>query len=95
MTTRFLREPSAPEIHRRLQVTGNVSVGLVRFKGILGGERVVVTSDRVLGEILRHPDLYQIPPHRRSLISQLTGDGLLVTNGETHKVGRLSEWASL
>lgn len=92
--TRFLREPPNDQIQRRLLETQNASVGLVRYKGMLGGERVIVTSDKALGEILRQPDLYQVPPQRRLIIGHLTGDGLLFASGETHKVDRLSECAS-
>lgn len=53
MATRILREPSGRQICRRLQGTRHESVGLVGSKGLLGGERVIVTSDEALGEILR------------------------------------------
>lgn len=83
--SRTLLEPTSQQIHRRLQATPNASVGLVRFKGMLGGDRVIVTDDKALGEVLRHPDLYEIPPHRRSILGHLTGDGLFYSTGETHK----------
>ena len=86
----MLREPTSEQIHRRLQATPNASVGLVRSKGLLGGDRVIVTSDEALGEVLRHTDLYEITPHRRTNLGHLVGDGLLLATGEAHKVGRPS-----
>ena len=94
MANRILREPSGRQIYSRLQGTQHASVGLVRSKGILGGERVIVTSDEALGEILRQPDLFEIPPQRRLVTGHLLGNGLLAASGETHKVNIPSECAS-
>ena len=58
---------------------------------MFGGDRVIVTGDEALGEVLRHPDLYEIPPQRRSVLEHMTGDGLLFATGEAHKVGRPSK----
>ena len=62
---------------------------------MFGGDRVIVTDDKALGEVLRHPELYEIPPQRRSIIGHLTGDGLFLSAGETHKVGRASRCDSV
>lgn len=61
--------------------------GLVRYLYWFNRERVLVTSPRVLAELLvtKNSDFAK-PPVVRSILEPLLGDSLLLAEGEEHKV---------
>ncbi|KAH0837735.1 hypothetical protein AYO21_09358 [Fonsecaea monophora] len=60
--------------------------GLIRLKGFLNADQVLVTSPKALAEILvtRSYD-FPKPDKDRTFLRQLIGDGLVVAEGEQHK----------
>ena len=63
--------------------------GIIRYKGLLNSERIMITSPKALGEVLvtRNYDFIK-PNHFRSGLGRLLGIGILLAEGEEHKMQR-------
>ena len=61
--------------------------GILRYLDIFNREKLVVTNPKALAEILVHKSYDFIePPHFVSGIGRILGVGLLLAEGEEHKV---------
>lgn len=62
--------------------------GLIRYYIVGNLERVMLTSPKALAEVLVHK-VYQFPKPEfvRLNLGQVTGHGVLLAEGEEHKVG--------
>jgi len=61
--------------------------GLICFHDLFNVERVVPTSPKALAELLSTKAYdFEKPPNIRSLLGNIQGFGLLVAEGENHKV---------
>ncbi|KAM0796362.1 cytochrome P450 [Usnea florida] len=82
---KFFKEPRAPEV---LEYTTNTpNEGLLRYTGMLGADRILVTSDVGLHEVL-HEKSYLLDKWdvSKRIVGPLLGDGILVAEGDRHKI---------
>ena len=69
--------------------------GLIRYKGLLNTERILITSPKALGEVLVHKNYDFIKPGQlRHGLGRILGVGILLAEGEEHKVLALGKWRS-
>jgi cytochrome P450 len=63
--------------------------GLIRYKGLLNSERIMVTSPKALSEVLTTKSYEFIKPtHIRSGLGRILGVGVLLAEGNEHKMQR-------
>lgn len=63
--------------------------GMIRFLDIFNAERIPFVSPKALAEVLVHKSYDFIkPPRFTSLLAEITGIGLLLAEGDEHKVQR-------
>ena len=61
--------------------------GLIRYKGTFNKERLLITSPKALGEVLVHKNYEFIKPAQlRQGLGRILGVGILLAEGEEHKV---------
>lgn len=61
--------------------------GLIRYTHIFNSDRVLITSPKALGEVLVTKNYEFIkPPQFTTGLGQLLGIGILLAEGEEHKV---------
>lgn len=83
--TGLFSEPRAPEV---LKLSLNVkNKGLVRYSGLLGGERILVTDPEGLHEVLQEKG-YSMEKWKtvKRILEPVLGSGILTADGELHKV---------
>lgn len=81
----FFNEPRAPEVSKLLINARNK--GLVRYSGILGGDRVLVTDPEGLHEVLQEKSYsMQKWETTKRILGPILGGGILTAEGELHKV---------
>ncbi|KAH8675851.1 cytochrome P450 [Xylariales sp. PMI_506] len=63
--------------------------GLIRYLGAFNGERILITSPKAFSEVLvtRNYD-FEKPPQVKAAVARLMGLGVLVAEGEEHKIQR-------
>ena len=63
--------------------------GLIRYLGLLNAERLLITSPKALSEVLvtRNYD-FEKPSQMRATIGRMLGVGILLAEGEQHKIQR-------
>jgi hypothetical protein len=67
--------------------------GLIRYYMVGNMERVLVVSPKALGEVLVSKCYdFQKPEITRLQLSRITGRGLLISEGEHHKVSQVSRY---
>ena len=82
---RFLIEPQSHECKKWLQSIPNN--GLIRYYGIMGRERVLVTDPQGVKDILQLETYkFEKPPALRTVLQGLLGDGLVTAEGQNHRV---------
>lgn len=82
---RFLVEPLPEQLEQWAREIPND--GLIRYKGILNKEKLLVTDPQALHQILAiQPYSFRKPPAITKIIRSLLGDGLVVVEGDVHKV---------
>ena len=80
-----LKEPKAPDVYRYMNQTPNN--GLLRYSGMFGAERVVVTSLEGLREVLQEKSYkFHKSQIAKRIVGPLLGDGILIAEGDVHKV---------
>ncbi|KAF2157494.1 cytochrome P450 [Myriangium duriaei CBS 260.36] len=63
--------------------------GLIYFRGFLYQDRLLVTSPKVLGELLVTKSYdFEKPKPLRDFLRQVLGDGLIIVEGDVHKFQR-------
>ena len=71
----------------RKYILNTPNEGLLRYAGMLGADRILVTSDAGLHEVL-HEKSYLL--HKwdvaKRIVAPLLGDGILFAEGDIHKV---------
>lgn len=78
-------EPTGDDCLRWMQAVEND--GLIRYLGLLNSERILVTSTQGLAELFQtRPYDFVKSPGIRKLLVVLLGDGLVVAEGNRHKV---------
>ncbi|KIM23164.1 hypothetical protein M408DRAFT_265479 [Serendipita vermifera MAFF 305830] len=78
----FIRDSPKGEWHEEvLKEHGHV----LRYKAILGTDRLLTTDPKALNHVLANSMIYQRPGPIRYALDQLVGEGLLVAEGHTHK----------
>lgn len=79
------QEPGDPSKNWSQDIPNN---GLMRYYLMLNMERILVTSPKALGEILVQK-AYDFEKPRRAtfLLSMILGNGLVLAEGDVHKVG--------
>ncbi|KAI9818872.1 MAG: hypothetical protein M1827_007693 [Pycnora praestabilis] len=84
---RILLEPSGvPHMQWAKSIPND---GLIRYMGLLNQERVLVTGSKAMGEVLVQKNYEFIkPPQFRLSIGRILGFGLLLAEGDEHKVQR-------
>ncbi|RDW72924.1 hypothetical protein BP6252_06831 [Coleophoma cylindrospora] len=84
---RLLIEPDSRQCEEWMRETPND--GLIRYSGILGAERILVTDPRGVRDILQlQPYSFVKPGPIRKIIRSILGDGLVVAEGSMHKVSQ-------
>ena len=69
--------------------------GLIRYKGMLNTERILITSPKALAEVLVHKNYDFIKPAQlRQGLGRILGVGILLAEGEEHKVMPREKWQS-
>ena len=81
----FIHEPKAPEVIEYQYSTPNK--GLVRYRGMLGRQRYLVTSLEGYHEVLQEKsytfDKWDVS---KRVLGPLMGSGVLLQDGDIHKV---------
>lgn len=72
------------DVGRHFETYGKV----MKWKTFLCEEALVTSDTRAVGHILSHSYEYQRPERSRFILSQLLGNGILVTEGDQHKKQR-------
>ena len=81
----FLIEPQPEQLEQWACEIPND--GLIRYRGILNKEKLLVTDPQALHQILTvRPYSFCKPPAITKIIRSLLGDGLVVVEGDVHKV---------
>ena len=63
--------------------------GIIRYLGIFNQERIMITSPKALGEVLAQKGYELIKPRRMiEGLSRILGVGILLAEGDEHRVGR-------
>ncbi|KAF2858058.1 putative P450 monooxygenase [Piedraia hortae CBS 480.64] len=63
--------------------------GLIRFRGLFNADRLLVTSPKVVGEMLvTKPYEFEKPEPTRNFLRYILGNGLIVVEGEEHRFQR-------
>lgn len=61
--------------------------GIIRYMGIFNIERLLICSPKALGEVLVKKNYEFVKPSRfRRVFSGILGEGILLAEGEQHKV---------
>lgn len=82
---RFLTEPQSHDCEKWMQSIPNS--GLIRYHGILGSERVLVTGPQGIKDILQLETYkFEKPRAVRAVLQGILGDGLVTAEGQNHKV---------
>ena len=82
---RISKEPSG--IPQREWINEVPNDGLIRYTALLNAERLLVTSPKALGEVLVQKNYDFIKPAQvRNGLGRLLGVGVLLAEGEEHKV---------
>ena len=81
----LFREPRAPEIYEYEQI--NENHGFIRYFGLLGAERVLITNPEYVHQVLqvKSYSTYKWTITKR-VFGSILGDGMLLAEGERHKV---------
>lgn len=80
----FLSEPTATDLYRYMQDSPDEPV--LRYRGILNGDRLLfATSETIREACVAHCDDWG-KITARSLLYPITGEGLLVAEGDVHRV---------
>ncbi|KAL0577375.1 hypothetical protein V5O48_004627 [Marasmius crinis-equi] len=61
---------------------------VIKYKDFLGKSRLYTTDTKAINHILMHHYDYQKPPAGRFLLSQLLGNGVIITEEDPHKFQR-------
>ena len=86
-------EPTPPQLQTWVRAAakhhGDEFRGVMRYYGIAGGERILLTSTEALREVLvaKQYNFFDRPTMARKRIAVLAGDGLIASGGNEHKVG--------
>lgn len=63
--------------------------GIIRYLGALNGERLLITGAKALSEVLVHRNYdFEKPPEVKHFLGRILGVGVLVAEGDQHKVQR-------
>lgn len=63
--------------------------GIIRYLGALNGERLLITGTKALSEVLVHRNYdFEKPPEVKHFLGRILGVGVLVAEGEQHKIQR-------
>lgn len=82
---RLLVEPSPEQLRQWAQEIPNE--GLIRYRGRLNIEKLLVTDTQLVEELMvKKAYEFQKPPIVSRVIRSLLGDGLVVVEGNVHKV---------
>ena len=82
---RILRDPSGIPMQQWINEIPND--GLIRYTNIFNAERVLITSPKALGEVMVHKNYEFIKPLQlREGLGKILGVGVLLAEGEEHKV---------
>ncbi|KAJ5513336.1 hypothetical protein N7463_002888 [Penicillium fimorum] len=83
----FLLETPYPQLRERVKNTPNQD--LLRYYIVANIERVILTSPKALGELLVTKVYdFEKPELVRQSLRRITGDGILLAEGEEHKIQR-------
>lgn len=84
---KIMREPAGDPQRQWVQEVPND--GIIRYQFAFNAERILLTSPKALAEVLVTKNYEFIKPKRlREGIGQLLGIGILLAEGEEHKVSR-------
>lgn len=62
--------------------------GIIRYLGLFNAERLLICSPKALGEVLVKKNYEFVKPSLfRRIFSGILGEGVLLAEGEEHKVG--------
>lgn len=80
------KEPTPPQIVEWIKKTPNN--GLVRYYGIGGTQRVLLTSPDAVREVMvtKRYEFFQKPDTMNQVIRKLFGEGLLTSEGDAHRL---------
>lgn len=82
-----MTEPDATTLLKYQKETPNE--GIIRYTGVLGTERVLLVSPEVRKHVfVTHPYDF-LKPFVKKRIGHVTGNGLIVSEGDVHKVSFL------
>ncbi|CAG7555768.1 unnamed protein product [Fusarium equiseti] len=82
-----VREPAGLPFRRWMRTIENN--GLIRYKHLFNQERIVVTSPEGLKEVLGQNSYDYVKPHLlRAMVGKILGYGLLLSEGDVHKMQR-------
>jgi hypothetical protein len=85
----ILREPNG--IPMRTWVNTIPNEGMIRYNMILNAERILLTSPKALGEVLVTKNYEFIKPTQiRHGLGRILGVGVLLAEGDEHKVCKYS-----
>ncbi|POR35985.1 Cytochrome P450 [Tolypocladium paradoxum] len=88
-TLRLYTQPRGVPQSDWVNKLGHVPQGLVRYRSILGTERLLVLSPEALAEVLVHKtDDFPKPPFIVNELRQVVGMGLLLAEGDDHRFQR-------
>jgi len=63
--------------------------GLITYRSIFNGDRLLVTSPQAIAEVLVHNSYcYEKPAEERAIIGRFLGDGLTIVEGDVHRAQR-------
>ena len=89
----ILREPTGTPMRRWINEVPNN--GLIHYNMVFNQERILITSARALGEVLVQKNYEFIKPSQvRAGLGRILGVGILLAEGDEHRVGIGTEFAS-
>jgi cytochrome P450 len=63
--------------------------GLITYRSIFNGDRLLITSPQAIAEVLVHNSYcYEKPAEERAIIGRFLGDGLTIVEGDVHRAQR-------
>jgi hypothetical protein len=81
----IMKEPTGIPMRRWINEVPNE--GLIRYTMLNNAERVFLTSPKAIGEVLVQKNYdFEKPGLARQALSRLLGEGILLAEGEEHKV---------
>lgn len=87
-------EPTGAPMQRWVNEIPNE--GLIRYTHLFNVDRLLITSPKALGEVLVQKNYDFVKPKMvRNGLGRLLGVGVLLAEGEEHKVGLLTNLAEL